>query len=100
MTFTNTITTSTIPDERQVPVKQHKEKDPNKVTKKRKRKDGAASKKESRKKKVINVESGAGDLRKSSNLNNDMVMVASQRSAELRGGKRRHYPEPTSNRNH
>ena len=87
VTFTNTITTSTIPDERQVPVtvanpsmitsttKQYKDKDPNKAAKKRKRKDGAASKKESRKKKVSNVDSVTGDLRKSSNLNNDMAMV-------------------------
>ena len=55
--------------------KQYKDKDPNKAAKKRKRKDGAASKKESRKKKVSNVDSVTGDLRKSSNLNNDMAMV-------------------------
>ena len=55
--------------------KQHKEKDPNKATRKRKRKDGDKHKKESRRKKVSNVESAAGELRKLSNLNNDMVMV-------------------------
>ena len=58
-----------------ISTKQHKDKDPNKATKKRKRKDGDKHKKESRRKKVSNVDSAAGDPRKLSNLNNDMAMV-------------------------